>query len=210
MNTLISKLRFLGSEIILGTLIAVLSVGTAMGSYQGSMADSDQNKYEIQGMQALNDGNTAYLEANQNLSQDFTYYDNWYTNLDANPDNAQYYLEMMSDDLATLATSENMDEAAWDQYETSIFADANQLFDRSEKSFELATAYDEKGDQLQLVVLFAALGLAFAAWASLLGEDSNLRPVFALMAILTLVIALATYFTIPAIPAIDIPPSPFQ
>ena len=44
MNPIFSRLRFLGSEIILGTLIALLSVGVAYASYQGSMADSDQNK----------------------------------------------------------------------------------------------------------------------------------------------------------------------
>jgi hypothetical protein len=210
MNSIFEKLRILGSELILGTLVAVLSVGTAYASYQGSMADSDQNKYEIQGMKALNDGNTTYLEANQTLSQDYAYYDNWYTNLETNPDNAQYYLELMSDDLASLATSETMDQSAWDSYEKGIFANAMQLFERSDASFKLANAYDEKGDQLQLVVLFTALGLAFAAWASLLHEESKLRPVFALLSIITLVLALVTFFSIPAIPNIEIPASPLE
>ena len=210
MNSFFEKLRFFGSEIVLGTLIAVLSVGTAYASYQGSMADSDQNKYEIQGMKALNDGNTTYLEANQTLSQDYAYYDNWYTNLETNPDNAQYYLELMSDELATLATGETMDQAAWEAYEANIFTDAMQLFERSDASFKLANAYDEKGDQLQLVVLFTALGLAFAAWASLLGEDSKLRPIFAILSIITLVLALVVFFSMPAIPNIDIPASPLE
>jgi hypothetical protein len=210
MSSLFSRLRFLGSEIILGTLIAVLSVGTAYASYTGAMADSDQNKYEIQGMKALNDGNTTYLEANQNLSQDYAYFDNWYTNVGVDDEKAAYYLEQMSDELATLATSDaNFTEADWQAYEANIFTDAMQLFERSEASFKLATAYDEKGDTLQLVMLFAALGLAFAAWASLLKEESNLRPLFALFAIIALVVALVTYFGIPPIPTIEIPPDPF-
>ena len=56
---------FLSNEIFLGTLIALLSIFTAVASYQGAMADSEQNKYEILGMQALNDGNAEYLSANQ-------------------------------------------------------------------------------------------------------------------------------------------------
>ncbi|MCX6064552.1 MAG: hypothetical protein NT121_02190, partial [Chloroflexi bacterium] len=74
--------------------------------------------------------------------------------------------------------------------------------------FKLAGAWDERGDQLQLVVLFMALGLTFAAWASLLKDESNLRPVFGALAIIMLVVALGTYFTMPAIPAIEIPALP--
>ena len=40
-------LRFLGNEIVLGTLIALLSVFTAVASYQGSIADSKQNESEV-------------------------------------------------------------------------------------------------------------------------------------------------------------------
>ena len=58
---------FLGNEVFLGTLIAVLSVFTAVASYQGAMADSEQNKFEILGMQNLNDGNAEYLSSNQDI-----------------------------------------------------------------------------------------------------------------------------------------------
>ena len=108
--TFFDRLRWLGSEIVLGTLIAVLSVGVAYGSYQGSMADSDQNKNEIEGMKSLNDGNTVFLTANQTLTQDYAYYDSWYTNLDTNPDLSAYYLDLMSDNLATLAQKDSMDQ----------------------------------------------------------------------------------------------------
>ncbi|MCX6081045.1 MAG: hypothetical protein NTW32_16065 [Chloroflexi bacterium] len=185
-----------------------MSVGVAYGSYQGSMADSDQNKNEIEGMKSLNDGNTIFLTANQTLTQDYAYYDSWYTNLDTNPDLSAYYLDLMSDNLATLAQKDSMDQTEWTAYEEGIFADAYVYFDRSEAFFKLAGAWDEKGDLLQLVVLFMALGLTFAAWASLLKDESNLRPLFAILAIVMLIAALATYFTMPAIPAIEIPPLP--
>jgi hypothetical protein len=202
------RLSILGSEIVLGTLIALLSVGVAFASYQGSMADSDQNKNEIEGMKSLNDGNTIFLTANQTLTQDYTYYDNWYTNLNTDPDKAAYYLELMSDKLATLAQKDSMDQAEWAAYEDDVFAESNVYFDRSEAFFKLAGAWDEKGDQLQLVVLFMALGLTFAAWSSLLKDESKLRPIFSIFAIVMLVAAVWVYLTIPAIPAIDIPPLP--
>ena len=65
-------LRFLGNEIVLGTLIVVLSVFTAVASYQGSVADGKQNEFEIKGMASLNDGNAEYLSANQDITQDYT------------------------------------------------------------------------------------------------------------------------------------------
>jgi hypothetical protein len=207
MHPIIARIRVLGSEIVLGTLITILSIGTAYASYTGAMADSDQNKFEIQGMRALNDGNTTYLEANQTLSQDFQYFDNWYVNLGVDDERADYYYEQMSEEL-TVAIESGSD-TAWAEYEDGVFSDALQLFDRADASFQLATAYDEKGDSLQLVMLFMALGLAFAAWASLLGEESNMRPMFAVFAIITLVIALVVYFNIPAIPVIEIPADPF-
>jgi hypothetical protein len=206
--TFADRLRWLGNEIVLGTMIALLSVGVAYGSYQGSMADSDQNKNEIEGMKSLNDGNTIFLTANQTLTQDYTYYDSWYTNLETNPELSAYYLELMSDNLATLAQKDSMDQTEWTAYEDDIFADSNVYFDRSEAFFKLAGAWDEKGDLLQLVVLFMALGLTFAAWASLLRDESNLRPLFSIFAIIMLIVAIATYFTMPAIPAIAIPPLP--
>jgi len=46
------------------------------------MADGQQNEYEIMGMKSLNDGNAEYLRANQDITQDYNYFDNWYLNLD--------------------------------------------------------------------------------------------------------------------------------
>ena len=73
------SLRVLGNEIVLGTLIAVLSVFTAVASYQGSIADSKQNENEVKAMQSLNDGNAEYLTANQFIVYDYTMFDGWYT-----------------------------------------------------------------------------------------------------------------------------------
>jgi hypothetical protein len=39
-------LRFLSNEFFLGTLITILSIFTAVASYQGGMADPKQNEFE--------------------------------------------------------------------------------------------------------------------------------------------------------------------
>ncbi len=190
---------FLSNEIFLGTLIALLSVFTAVASYQGAMADSEQNKYEILGMQALNDGNAEYLSANQTWIQDDGNYDNWYINLDSNPDIADYYAGNFTLELDAAIERNGPDEYPMDEeYATAIYADAIAYWDDSDTNFELGSQYDEKGDNLQLVMLIMALGLALAAWGSLLGPESNMRKVFALFGLIALLAGIATYVTLVA------------
>jgi hypothetical protein len=191
-------LRFLGNEILLGTLIALLSVFTAISSWQGALADGEQNKYELLGMQSLNDGNAEYLRANQDITQDYNYFDNWYLNVDERPVIAEYYQGSFSQPL--LDAIDRDPDAVWDdQYYTDMYAEADQYFEDSDANFELGIQWDERGDQLQLVLMIMALGLAFAAWASLMKEDSNLRQFFGLFAIVTLIIGVIAYISVPVI-----------
>jgi hypothetical protein len=190
-------LRILGNEIILGTLIAVLSVFTAVASFQGSVADGQQNEFEILGMASLNDGNAEYLRANQDITQDYNYFDNWYLNVDERPDVAEYYQESFSQ---ALLDAVDRDNGVWDeQYYDDVYADANAYFDDSDANFEKAGEWNERGDGLQLVLMIAALGLAFAAWASLLKEESNMRIVFAVFAVITLAWAIVQYLGVPVV-----------
>lgn len=189
--------RWLGSEITLGSLIALLSVFTALSSYQGSMADSDQNKGEVEGMQVLNDANAEYLTANQEIIQDYTYFDSWYLHQD-DPDLAEYYQDSFSPALLS-ALDRSADDPFDDAYYEEMYAYPNELFDEADTLFGVAQEHDERGDKLQLVVMMTAVGLAFAAWASLLGRESHLRLLFAALAIVALALGVATYFTIPGV-----------
>ncbi len=191
-------LRVLGSEIVLGTLVAVLSVFTAFASYQGSMADSKQNEHEIKAMQELNDGNAEYLTANQFIVYDYNMYDGWYVTDDEAK--SAYYESSYSEQLqASIAA--NPDDPFSSDYYDAMYATANEYFAQSDADFETAGQWDNRGDGLQLVVLFMALGLAFAAWASLLNSESNLRPVFAILAIAMAIAGVVAYLGVPAIAA---------
>jgi len=191
---------FLGKEIILGTLIALLSIFTTLASLQGSMADGQQNEYEILGMKSLNDGNAEYLRANQDITQDYNYFDNWYLNLDERPDVAEYYQGSFSQ--ALIDAMDRDPDTVWDdQYYNDVYADADAYFDDSDANFGTAGEWNNRGDGLQIVLSIMALGLAFAAWASLLKEDSNMRLLFALFAVIALVIGVIQYLGLPVITA---------
>jgi type II secretory pathway pseudopilin PulG len=190
------SLRFLGNEIALGTLIALLSVLTALASWQGSIADSKQNESEVNAMQQLNDGNAEYLSANQFIVYDYTMYDGWY--ISDSEDKAAYYEFNYSDELQN-AIATNPDDPFSDEYYNDMYALAYDLWDESEANFERAGQWDNRGDGLQGVMLIMALGLAFAAWASLLKEESNMRLLFAVFATITLVIGIIAYLNVPTV-----------
>ncbi len=186
--------KFFASDIFLGTMIAILSVFTAYSSYLGAMSDSEQNKFEILGMQQLNDGNAEYLRANQDITQDYNYFDNWYLNVDERPDIAEYYQFNFSEALTTAFESEP--DVVWtEEYYDTMYADAIALWDESDTNFDTASQWDERGDQLQLVMLIMALGLAFVAWASLLGAESNMRVLFSIFGTIALLSGLLVFFT---------------
>ena len=122
---------FLGNEILLGLLITVLSIFTAISSYLSAKAGGEQNDAEIKGMQALNDGNAEYLTENQNIGQDYNYYDNWYINQDSNPEAADYYQFNFSQQLQdAIARDPN---TVWDdQYYAEMAANSTDYFNSSD------------------------------------------------------------------------------
>jgi type II secretory pathway pseudopilin PulG len=190
------SLRFLGNEIVLGSLIAILSVLTGVASFQGSIADSKQNENEVKGMQTLNDGNAEYLSANQFIVYDYTMYDGWYTA--DTTDKEEYYQASYSEELQnSIAT--NPDDPFSEDYYNTMYASANDYWADSDAAFEAAGQWDNRGDGLQLVVLIMALGLAFAAWASLVKEESNMRVLFSALAVIMLVYGVIRYLGVPTI-----------
>jgi len=191
-------LRFLGNEIALGTLIALLSVLTALASWQGSIADSKQSEYELLAMQNLNDGNAEYLSANQFIVYDYTMYDGWY--ITDSEDQAAYYEFNFSKTLQN-AIATDPDNPFSDEYYDTMHATAYEYWDSFDANSEVAGQWNNRGDGLQLVMLIMALGLAFAAWASLLKEDSHMRLLFSTFAVLTLIAGIVTYLGVPIVAA---------
>ena len=189
-------LRFLSNEFFLGTLIAVLSVFTAFASWQGSIADSKQNENEILAMQKLSDGNAEYLSANQFIVYDYTMYDGWYVADTA--DKEEYYQSSYSEALQN-SIAANPDDPVSNAYYDAMYADSYAYWDESDAAFETAGEYDNRGDGLQLVMLILALGLAFAAWASLAKEESNMRLAFAILAVAMLVLGVIFYLGVPVV-----------
>ncbi|MBL8096870.1 MAG: hypothetical protein JNL73_22020 [Anaerolineales bacterium] len=196
MNRIGSGLKFFTSELVLGSLVAILSVLAAVSGYQSSMADSDQTKNNVLGQQMLTDANAEYLTANQMIVYDYTMYDGWYMTDDA--DKEEYYQLSFSPELqASIAANES--DPFSDAYYEAMHAAPQAMFDEADRFYEVAEQWNERGDALQLVLLVSALALAFAAWASLLGAESRVRLFFAVFSIIGLVYSLMLYVAVPVV-----------
>src|SRR5215216_6348991 len=123
------SLRFLGNEVVLGTLIAVLSIFTAFASWQGSIADSKQSEHELLAMQHLNDGNAEYLSANQFIVYDYTMYDGWYTADTA--DKEEYYTASYSEELQD-AVAADPENPFSEEYYDAMYADSYGYWEESD------------------------------------------------------------------------------
>ena len=174
----------LGSNLFLGFLVTALSVFTAATNYATYQISGTAAGYETEGNKLLANSNTEYILATQYIIQDYTMYDGFYVTLDVDDFAADYYQSNFS---AELQDSYDRDAVFDDQYYDEMYAYSDDLFDQAFENFDAANAASAREAVFQLAMLLAAVGLAFAAYASLLDDENKMRPLFALMSFLMLV-----------------------
>lgn len=252
--------RIFRSEALIGSLVALLSILTALIGYRASVVDNISNDHALNAQRTLSEANREYLDAGQKVVQDFISYDNYFasTNNEAtenfyssfsealienveNPDRETlfddlYFESLHAIDNGFLDVGETLllDIISYDNYFASTnleaadnyygsFSDAlvNNLDDPERMLFD--DLYNEQmygfsgicfaeadtlfiqsldvgnvADQYQLVMFIFAIGLAMAAWASLLSEDGNMRIAFVIFALASLVYGSMLYLGIGA------------
>jgi hypothetical protein len=182
-----SLFRFLASDLILGSLVAFASIMVAFAAYQSNLAGSQQADAYVEGQMILSLSNTEFLRANQDIMQDYTLFDGSVVHAN-DPELADYYEVNFSDEL--LASLDRPDGPFDDGYYNEMYAEADATFEEAMDLFEEGHAANQRSDQFQLAGLIFAVGLALAAWASILPAESNLRPAFVVMSIAVLGIGL--------------------
>ena len=118
-------------------------------------------------------------------------FDGWYINEGVNQENADYYYASFSEELS--ASMDRPDGPFDEEYYGSMYAAADSLYDEALAYFDQAQTAGNRANQMQLVVLLFAVGLALSAYASLMQPEKNIRGVFTASAILALVIGLVSY-----------------
>ena len=122
-------------------------------------------------------------------------YDSYYTNFDTNASVADYYKSLFS---ANLQSSVDRNSPFDKQYYDEMYADASTKFDEAFAKFDLANVEGEREAGYQLAMLVTAVGLAFAAYASLLDEANRLRKIFALMSLIMMVLSIGQFVLVSA------------
>lgn len=175
--------RFLSSDLILGSLVAFATVMVAFAAYQSNLANSLQDDAYFEGQMVLSLSNTEFLRANLQIMQDYTAYDGWVVHYH-DPELETYYRDVFSFELDA-----SLDRAGGpfdDAYYDEMYAEADTTFEEAMALFDVGYWANRRSDQFQMAGLIFAVGLALAAWASLLRENNNLRPAFVVMSILVL------------------------
>jgi hypothetical protein len=183
-----SLLSALKSDLVMGLLVALLSVLAAGAAYLGALSDSAESDANVEGQKMLSESNTEFLRVNQDIIQDYTMYDGYYINSGKDDDLAEYYKGSFSDDL--VASMDRPDGPFDDAYYTAMYDEADTSYDAATEKFEEAQKHGNKADLFQLSVLIFAVGLALSAWASVINENSPIRPIFIVIALAALAFGL--------------------
>jgi len=176
----------LGSNLFLGFLVTALSVFTAATNYATYQVSGTASGYDTEGSRLLANSNTEYVRATQFIIQDYTMYDGYHIQQNVDDFAAEYYQSNFSPELQA---SYDRDSVFDDQYYDDMYSYSDDLFNQAFEQFDLASAASEREAGFQLAMLVAAVGLAFAAYASLLDKMNRMRPLFALMSFALLVVS---------------------
>ncbi|MCP4423733.1 MAG: hypothetical protein GY803_04490 [Chloroflexi bacterium] len=251
---------FLRSEVLIGLMVTLLSILTALIGYRAATVDSIANDHTLNAQRTLSEANREYLDAGQKMMQDFISYDNYFasSNNEAtenyyasfstalaenveDPDRELfddlYFESLMAADTGILDVSqlvlldiisydnyyastnleaadnyyasfsaaliENLDdpdrEILFDDiYDEQMFGFSKTCVAESDVLFELGQEVGGVADRYQLVMFIFAIGLAMAAWASLLSETGKTRIAFVFFALVMLAYGSLLYLGIAA------------
>jgi hypothetical protein len=181
------------SEYVLGALVALLSVLVALAAYQGSLSESQESDANVEGQKQITEANAMYLEANQFVIYDYSMYDGWYINTGKDEEMAQYYYDSFSESLQASMDAGEADPFTEDYY-AEMYTDADAIYQEAFTFFDQAEAASERANQMQRVVLVFAVGLALAAYGSLIAPDKLIRVLFTIGSLAALVSGLLSYF----------------
>lgn len=179
--------RALSSEIMLGALIALLSILTAFASYESSAAGGEENDSNVEGQAILADSNAEYLRANQLLIYDYSMFDGFFIHDGEDEFRAEYYRANFSAELDA-AYEADPENPFTEEYYGEVFALADETYAASSQRFEDAQAAGKRSNDLQQAMLIMAVGLSFSAWASLLPGLSQMRLLFVVLALVALAV----------------------
>ena len=186
------------SQIVLSSLIVVLSLFTAYVSYERSLASSAQLRKNTAGLRELMLGTSAETMANADFQNDLSNYSD--AELATDDIQKTKYEVRYSEELQN-AIGVDINDPFSDEYFENVFAESEQYRTEAEILFESADGYSKRGNALQQINLITTLGLGFVAWTSVIKNERHLiRIVFIAFAFLTLAYGIYLFTQVPIVP----------
>lgn len=187
------RMKWLGSNLVVGFLVTALTVFTAATNYASFLVGNKASDYQTQGDRLLAESNTEYIQATQYIIVDYTLYDGYYINYDKDPETADYYRSNFSDELIASIARNDLNNPFDKTYYDAMYKDSITQFNNAFDLYDQADAESNRGSGYQLAMLVAAVGLAFAAYGSLLEKTNRLRRIFVLMSFILLVLSVGQF-----------------
>lgn len=179
-------------NLILGFLVSALSVLTAAANYNAYQSSNLASDLEAEGDRLLADANTGYIQANQYIILDYTMFDGEFLQRGVDDFAADYYKDSFS---VSLQASIDRGSAFDEHYYAEMYSSADQSINDAFASIDAANAESDREAGFQLAMLIASVGLAFAAYASLLNNANFLRTVFTVLSFILLALGAIQFFS---------------
>ncbi|KAA3646215.1 MAG: hypothetical protein DWQ07_08305 [Chloroflexi bacterium] len=178
---------------VLSTMIVLYGITTAYTAFQQSQVDNMEGDAQIVGLLELARSNDAYSVADRKAVTDFDAITQIlvFRATGADQEASNILEDTLSDEaLASLFRSNDLDEDYYDL----LYAEADALYDNAFIAFGAAGSLGNIRTGYDIALLILAVGLGFAGWSSLLGDDSKVGFVFGTASIVLFVIAVVILF----------------
>jgi len=188
------RLKWLSSNLTLGLLVVIMTIFTAVSNYATYVVGGQASDLQTQGDRLLAESNAESIRASQLIVVDFTTYNNYYVQKGVDDFAAEYYQSLFSPSLTdSVKRAVNNAYPFDDQYYSEMYGTATQEFSDAFDILGQADAVGQRQSGFQLAMLVTAMGLAFAAYASLLNETNRLRQTFSLMSSILMIFSVMLF-----------------
>jgi hypothetical protein len=170
---------------ILAAIVTVYGVLMALVIFAASQAQDLYYDNVFIAQAQLSDASELALEAHINVLHDLSVLEQIQTleRSDSDPELIKFlHGHLSAEAQASLERSGDVDDA----YADEVYAAHNVEREMAMMSFDLAAAWSERSGIYETITTVLAVGLAFAAWASLLEKAYNVRWMFAIISALIL------------------------
>jgi hypothetical protein len=187
--------RLLQSQVLLGALVAVLTVSNAYVIYRSSKASLAGSSLDFYASREMHYATITHLDGNARYLTDLAAYNEYRLLREEDPDLAENALQHASEELLAgmVRPGGPFDEA----YILAIFGEASTAMDEAQARYDEADEASLRSERFSLASTILAVGLGATAWAGLLHERNALRLVFSVTAVVSLVAGLIMAFYFP-------------